>query len=191
MKEQIMARFKADSSEPKDTTGLSEPEAKERRRLLQKKARAQQGSAARNAMLNWNRSEKGKAAASRHRAKAESREKDSERRKPGTPWYEARQERLQKYIHAAEKRKHEWTAKDQRRLLEMKHAGMKTKDIAAELSRSIKGVEHMYARLTQGAIHEEGRMLTPQRDRHAPARPGDPPQAAAHRGAANTMEAAA
>lgn len=112
---------------------------RELKRLMQKRRRASD-TGTRKAMLAWNRGEKGKEARKKYLANGGA-EVMAASRAPGTRVYSERKRLDRQSIAVAAKHRDEWTAKDEALLLGMAATGMTTKEIAAALGRSYRGIE--------------------------------------------------
>ena len=134
-------------------TGLdamfTDEDKRELKRLMQKRRRASD-TGTRKAMLAWNRGEKGKEARKKYLANGGA-EVMAASRAPGTLVYSERKRLDRQSIAVAAKHRDEWTAKDEALLLEMAATGMTTKEIAAALGRSYRGIEGKRERLRKAS----------------------------------------
>jgi len=105
-------------------------------------------------MLAWNKGEKGKAARQKwYEARG------AELRAPGTKRYSEDKARDAESIAKAAKHRNEWTAKEESTLLEMAGQGKTAKEIAAKISRSIRGVERKREKLKKSNVELTGGAL--------------------------------
>lgn len=124
---------------------FSESDARELKRLMQKRLRAKD-TATRRAMLTWGNGEKGKAARKKWYANGGA-EVVARGRAVGTERYNKIKAMNMESICKAEKHRNNWTAGDEVKLVELTKRGKVAREIARELGRSIRAIERKRERL--------------------------------------------
>lgn len=117
---------------------------KEKKRIAQSIARKTKGTKQRKWMMDWNNSEKFKECYAEYWGNGGREAKAKYVKKVLLP---KRKQANKKLIESAKNGKKEWTASDEMKLLEMQRLGRTYIEMAKELSRSYKSIDHKFRRL--------------------------------------------
>ena len=117
---------------------------KEQKRIAQSIARKTEGTKQRKWMMDWNNSEKFKACYEKYLENGGRESKAEYVKRVQIP---KRKQANKKLIESAKNGKKEWTAFDEMKLLEMQKLGKTYVEMAKELSRSYKSIDHKFRRL--------------------------------------------
>lgn len=127
----------------------TEDDEKELKRLKTRKRRALD-TGTRKAMLEWSKSEKGKAARKKYRENGgaeKEREYNEINMRAGCPGYIKKLDYRHATFQGADKRGAQWTIEDEIKLIDLFESGMTASQIAPLLKRSLQGIERKLDKL--------------------------------------------